>query len=406
MSTFMKSVSDLWNGSRRRQFILAIVAGVALVLFLGNSLLFSDDPNSEIPTAKVKRGDVVIKITEPGELRAEKQVTISAINDKQILWLAPEGKWVHKGDTLVVFESEKYVIARSEAEAALAVEKSRLTQALNDYQAQKAQEEAARKKLENLKKLAAQGFAVQSEVDQAQLALLEMESKTRSLRAAVDAARANVTRAERALRQQERKLRQGVILAPRDGLVVYALYGSEENAKKIEVGMVPFEGMDLMYLPDISTMLVDTEISEVDLSRVKPGQPVLIHLDAYPDTVFHGKVKKVADLAKRKFSRVTGKLTGAKVFDVTVKVLDQDVRLKPGLTATVDIIVDEYKDALYVPIEAVFIDEMDETVCYVKNGHRIETRKVILGESNDRVVVVLDGLSEGEHVLLDLPKAL
>src|SRR5262245_36871245 len=108
-------------------------------------------------------------------------------------------------------------------------------------------------------------------------------------------------------------------------LVVYASYGDAESQKKVEVGMTPFEGMDLMYLPDISSMRVDTEISEVDLSRVKVGLPVEIRLDAYPDAVFKGEVKTIADLARRKVSRVTGKVTGAKVFAVTVKVLDRDV---------------------------------------------------------------------------------
>jgi HlyD family secretion protein len=161
-----------------------------------------------------------------------------------------------------------------------------------------------------------------------------------------------------------------------------------------------------MYLPDISSMLVDTEISEVDLSRIKIGLPVEIRLDAYPDAVFTGEIKTIADLARRKISRVTGKLTGAKVFAVTAKVVDQDIRLKPGLSATAEIIVNEYANAFYVPLEAVFVDEQDRTITYVKKRGGIEARPIVIEESNDRVAVVKEGLQEGEELLLERPPSI
>jgi HlyD family secretion protein len=224
--------------------------------------------------------------------------------------------------------------------------------------------------------------------------------------AAVDAARANVERAERALAQEQRKLREGVTMAPRAGLVVYATYGDADSQKKVEIGMTPFEGMDVMYLPDISSMLVDTEISEVDLSRIKIGLPVEIRLDAYPDAIFKGEIKSIADLARRKISRLTGKPSGAKVFAVTVKVLDRDVRLKPGLSATAEIIVNEHENALYIPLEAVFVDEQDQTIVYMKKRGKVEARPIVVEESNDRVTVVKEGVQEGEELLLGLPAAI
>ena len=391
--------------SRKNSLIIGGIA--AIILLAGSQFIFSDQQDSTIPTAVAKRGDVVIKITESGELRAQDQVTISAPTDKQILWLKPEGAWVEEGDTLVIFESEKYVISKGEAESNLRIAESQLVRAMSDLEAQRAKEQAARKKYESLLQLAKEGFAVSSEVEQARLNYIELRSKTRSFEAAVNAARANVQRAERQLNQQERKLRMGVVLAPRAGLVVYAPVGNAEDGRKIEVGMIPFEGMDLMYLPDVSSMMVDTQISEVDLFRVRVGMPVKIKLDAYPDAVFDGEVANIADLAKRKISRITGKPTGAKVFDVTVKVIGQDKRLKPGLTATVDIIVNEYKEAIYIPLEAIFIDELDRTIVYVKDAKgNVEPRTITIAESNDRVAVIKEGLSEGEVLLLARPDTL
>ncbi len=402
----MSKLMSIFESPQKRKGAL-IVGGLALILlFAGGQFLFSDNPNKDIPTTTVKRGNVIIKITETGELRAQDQVTISAVTDKQILWLAPEGSWVEEGDTLVIYESEKYVISRGEAESNLRIAESQLVKAMSDLEAQRAKEQGARQKYESLLQLAKEGYAVTSEVEQARLNYIELKSKTRAFEAAVSAAKANVQRAERQLAQQERKLRQGVVLAPRAGLVVYAPVGNAEDGRKIEVGMIPFEGMDLMYLPDISSMLVDTQINEVDLHKVRVGMPATIRLDAYPDAIFEGEVSSIADLAKRKISRITGKPTGAKVFDVTVKVKAQDTRLKPGLTATVDIIVKKYTDALYLPLEAIFINELDQTVVYVKNGNHIEVREVKTGESNDRIVIIEDGVTEGEVVLVGRPEIL
>src|SRR5262245_35332497 len=88
---------------------VAIGAGLAVipVVLLIPLVLGPGGGAGRIPTARVKRGPVTIKITESGELRARDQVTISAVNDKQILWLCTEGAFVEQGDTLVVFESEK-----------------------------------------------------------------------------------------------------------------------------------------------------------------------------------------------------------------------------------------------------------------------------------------------------------
>ncbi len=389
----------------RKSTTATVVAGVAVALFLGNTLLSSEDVDSDIPTAKAKKGEVIVKVTELGELRAQDQVTISAPTDKQILYLAPEGTWVEEGDTLVKFESTKYVISTDEARSGLSVARANLAKAMSEYEAQKTREESARQRYESLPALAQKGFVVESEVEQARLEYLELQSRSKSAYATVEAERANLERAQAAVDQQQRKLERGTILAPQAGLVVYALVGNAEQGRKIEVGMTPFEGMDLMYLPDVSSMLVDIEISEVDLAKVQVGQPVEVRLDAYDDVVFKGEVAEVGALAKRKMSRITGKATGAKVFEVTIKVLDSDVRLKPGLTATTDIIVSKVPEALHIPLEAVFLDDNGKTVAFVRKGGSTEARPIVIGESNDRFVIVNSGLKEGEDVLLGRPSA-
>ena len=386
----------------------AIGAGVAgiLLLVLVQWAIGSANASGRIPTAHVKRGPVTIKVVEAGELRARDQVTVSAINDKQILWLCPEGRYVHQGDTLVVFESEKYVISTDEAHSAYLVAKAELEQAQNNLEAQKSKEEAAHQRYESLPELEKKGFVMESEVQQAKLAWMELQSTSKSYEASVKGAQANVDRAANAAAQEMRKLKEGVMLAPRAGLVVYATSGTPEEAKKISIGMVPFQGQDLMYLPDVSSMLVDTEIGEIDLAKVRLGEQAVVTLDAFPGVEFKGEVMAVANLAKRKLNRASGKQTGAKVFDVTVRVMADDPRLKPGLSATVEILCSQYPDALTVPLEAVFYDENERQVVYVRKHGRIQARTVEFAESNDRVAVVKKNLELNDEVLLARPGSL
>ena len=378
---------------------------VALFFFMGGNPFAGEDLQS-IPVAGVKRGDVKITITEAGELRAEHQATIQAPTDKQIIWMAPEGTWVDAGQPLVKFESQKYVIAKASAESAVTVARADLDAALSKLSGQKNAEQSALLDYKSLPALAEKGFINQTEVEAARLTFEEVKSATRSYEAAVSAARANVARADQELAQKQRKLDAGVVNAPRGGLVVYATLGNEDSTRKIMVGMTPFEGMELMYLPDISSMRVDTEISEVDLSKVTIGSPVTLTLDAYPDAVFSGEVTLISTLARQKISKITRKPTGIKVFDVTIKVIDKDERLKPGLTTTAEILVSNHQDVLSVPIASVFLDDNDETVVYREGESGVMPIPVRVVASSERVAIVDGGVEADDRVLLSPPLTL
>jgi len=385
---------------------LAALPVAAAVLFLLGGLLWRDGPAVSVPVAKVARGDVRITVTESGELRAAEQTTVSAPTDKQIVWLVPEGTHVRAGDELVRFEVTKWEIIKSGAESTLAVARAELQRALSDREARKATEQKAWLDYQSLPELAAKGFINRSELDSARLGYEEVRAGNRAFDAAVTAARANVDRAEQDVKDAERKLREGVLRAPRDGVVVYAVVGDAANPRKLSVGMTPFEGMDLMYLPDTSHMIVEAEISEFDLAKVVLGGRAELRLDAWPDAVFEGEVAKVGSLARQKISPVTGKPTGLKVFDVAIRVKGDDERLKQGLSTTVELLVSEHPGALWVPLAAVFVDDLDRTIVYRRDGGAVEERVVELGGSTDRIAIVRSGLEEGDEILLAAPEPL
>jgi HlyD family secretion protein len=228
-----------------------------------------------------------------------------------------------------------------------------------------------------------------------------MRSQLQSFDAAVDREKANVGRSQALIEKAAARLNTMEIRAPREGLVVYARATGERAGEKVQLGMIPFDGQPLIYLPNISTMVADIEVNEIDIGKVAVGGPVEIRLEAYPGVTFPGTVFKIGSLAKPKQSR--GATTSAvKVFDVTVKIDAQDSRLKPGLTAAVDVIVERQEEAISVPMSAV-VARGGEYLAFVAERGKVEPRKVVLGPSNDQHVIVKEGLREGERVLVAPP---
>jgi RND family efflux transporter MFP subunit len=379
-----------------------VAIGLAVVALVGWRFAAGGDGDLQIPTAEVQKGDLTLTLSEIGELKATRSATISAPNDKLIIYLAPEGSWVKTGDLLVQLESQKYKIGVDEQQSTVDKSFAELKKAQSDLEAQKFKEQGAQRQYESLLGLKEKGFAMESEVEEARLAYMELKSRTTSYEAAVDQAHSSVNFTKGSLEQMKLKLSANAVYAPMDGLVVYGTVGRPEDGKKVEIGMTPFEGQPLMYLPDITSMQVETEVNEMDVEKVKVGQPVSITLDAVPDVSFKGKVAKIGSLAEHKVSKVSGKRTGVKVFEVLVDVVDADPRLRPGLSANTSILIDEVKNVTYVPVESIFNEE-GKTIAYVKRGRR--GRKVVVdcGSSNDKYVIIRSGLQAGTKVFLGQP---
>jgi len=252
--------------------------------------------------------------------------------------------------------------------------------------------------------------ATRAELDRAQLRLKQaqfaldkarsgMQAQLQAFEATVEREQANVERAKSLIETAKVKLKRTELHAPREGLVVYALVGREKAGEKVQPGMIPLDGQPILYLPDLSTMVADTEVNEIDLGKIKKGGPVEVRLETYPETVFQGKILYISSLAQIKRGQ-TGTTSGVKVFDVTVQIEGKDPRLRPGLTANLDIIVDQQQDVISVPLSAV-VSHKGAQVVFVFDAGKPEERKVVLGPSNAHNVIVREGLRSGELVLLD-----
>lgn len=204
---------------------------------------------------------------------------------------------------------------------------------------------------------------------------------------ALEAARSDLDRASEQLSKTE-------IRAPASGLLVYNEIAVGSERRRVQVGDSVWIGQPIMTIPDTSVMAVDTTVREFDIHQVVTGQSARVSLDALPDLRLEGRVDFIGNLA-------TGRQrsTGQKEFALRLVLQSTDERLRPGMTARVDIDVERREGVLLLPIESVF-ERKGETYCYLTDGDTTVERRVRVGRSNLDQVEIVEGLEEGDVVSL------
>ncbi len=197
------------------------------------------------------------------------------------------------------------------------------------------------------------------------------------------------------------ELKKTTVHAPIPGLVIYNELPAAGKPRKIQVGDAVWSHQALISLPDISRMLVETQVREIDIHKVELEQEVRVTVDAYPDASYSGHVHLIGSLAKADRNLPTG----TKYFQIQVLLNESDSRLRPGMTARVEILVDCFEDVLYVPLEGVF-EKDGKNVCYVVKGSGAEERAVQVGSFNDDFIIIEEGLQQGEQLYLHDPGTL
>jgi HlyD family secretion protein len=151
----------------------------------------------------------------------------------------------------------------------------------------------------------------------------------------------------------------------------------------------------LLYLPDITALVVKAQIREIDLHKIALKQEGVIKVDAYPDALFKGQVSFIGALAMQRFKDQVGE----KYFNLTIALKDEDLRLRPGMTARISILSERVENTLTVPIQAVF-DERGRKYCYQFESRRFKKIFVSIGRQNDDKVEIVSGLEAGDRLSL------
>lgn len=219
--------------------------------------------------------------------------------------------------------------------------------------------------------------------------------KERQSIARMEQANRDVARHQNNLSNLEDLKGKFTIKAPKNGLLVYVNDWSQGGKKKSGSSIRSWDP-NLAMLPDLSSMLSKTYINEVDISKIKKGQTVAMGLDAFPEVKLSGIVTSVANIGENRPG------SNAKVFEVMIKLEKVDSILKPGMTTSNNILINQIPDKLTIPLESVF-SEKSQSYVYIRRGNTIEKREVKLGKSNDEVVIVEKGLVAGDEVFMSEP---
>jgi HlyD family secretion protein len=206
------------------------------------------------------------------------------------------------------------------------------------------------------------------------------------------------------LKERQDELAKMVLKAPCPGIVIYGdpRYGWWDQ-NNFKVGGEIWGGNTLFTIPDLRVMQVKVQIHEADINKIKTDMNANVTMDTYDGLNLKGKVTKIAAIAAGSGNPYGGDQQEVKKFDVEITLEGTTaVELKPGISAKAEVMIDTRKDTLYVPLQCVFL-EAGKQWCYAVVANVPNKREVKPGLSNDTYLEILEGLKEGEEVLLYNP---
>jgi HlyD family secretion protein len=183
-----------------------------------------------------------------------------------------------------------------------------------------------------------------------------------------------------------------------DSIQVEAPFDGVVTVLSVQPGDVVKAGAQAVQLDDLSHLFLDVQISEVDIPLVEIGQPAELVFDAYYEDTFSGEVVEI--------SPVGSSIQGVVEYAVRIQLEDGDGKIKPGMTASVNIIVEEKDDVLVVPNSAIVTLDGQEQVFVNRNGNFVAV-PVTLGSYSDYYSEIIEAdIEEGELIVIDPPSEL
>jgi HlyD family secretion protein len=390
-----------------------VIALIALLIILKKSGTFGDNQETiEVEFAKINETTIVETVSATGKIQPEIQVKISSEVSGEITALAvKEGQVVRKGDLLVKINPDLYTSGLNRSQSNLSSSKSGLSQADASFRETKTSYDRS-------KTLFDKGIISRSDYDKA-IASFEVA------KAVKETAYYNVQSANATVSEARDNLGRTTIYAPADGTIS----GLTVELGERVVGTQQMTGTPIMTVANLDNMEVEVNVNENDIVKISIGDSTKVQVDAYLKKEFKGIVTSISNSA-------TATLTADQVtnFKVKVRILKESYAdltqgkpasyspLRPGMTATVDIITKTKTKVVGVPISSVVIksdttavkitdikDEEEEKLkpksdkkfecVFVKVNGKAKIRIIKTGIQDDSNIEVLEGLKPGETVI-------
>lgn len=405
------------KGKKKLIWILALL--IIIIIVIASIVSGNKEELISVQTEKIVPRNITQIVTATGIVQSETEVKISSEISGELISLPfKEGEEVKKNDLLVKIKQDAYSPQLQEQNASIEVAESNLK--YNEVVLKKYKLE-----LDRIKELNQKGLASQSDLDNAQI------NYDQTL-AQINTNSAQINQQKTGMARINYDISKTTIYSPIDGTVTQL---NNETGEKV-LGTISNQGSNILIISDLTKMECQVEVGESDVAQVNIGDTAKIEIDAYPDRVFLGYVYEIANTASS-----TGQGTQDQVvnFIVKVRILNNDVDLRPGMSCTVDIEVEKKANVLAVPIQCVTTrDESKPSGMSMGDGEdeeenenlrreseekqlkRIKPKEVIFivdnktskklevktGISDDSYIEVTEGVSEGQEVVKGSFKAI
>lgn len=381
-------------------------------------------PERNVPTIRVARGNLNLKIYTSGELRAGKTAMLvapSVGSALRLIFLANTGTRVKSGDLVADFdpsdqehnlEIASYDLKQAEQAIAKAKADASVQDAQDKVDLLKAEFDVRRAEMDVSKKDLVSAIDAKKNLlalDEARRHLSQLEedipSHAVSNQADIAVAAEKLAKARLSIQQAQKNIQDMHLHAPMDGLVAVQenrqtnVYYTGMRFSEYRQGDEVQPGGFVAQVLDVGQMEIQGRVAETDRANLSPGEPAEIDVYALPHQMVAGKVKDVAGAALQAsfFSD-----SGASKFGVVIALDHPDPQLRPGLTGLVAISAGEVKNVLYLPPQAIFAKD-NNPVVYVRQGSDFVRQKIkITRRSETRIAV--EGLVEGTEVALVNPE--
>lgn len=401
---------------KKSRKLLWIIGGIVLIgVILAVVFSGKKDKLVTVQTEKIGKRNITQLVTATGKIQSETQVDISAEVSGEIISLPfKEGEEVRKNDLVVKIKQDAYSPALQEQNASIKVAESNLE--VNRVALERNQLE-----LNRIKELHSKGLATQSELDNAQNSVSQVLAQINSSEAQINQQRTGLSRIKY-------DISKTTIYSPMDGTVTQL---NNELGEKV-LGTISNQGSVIMTISDLAKMECQVEVGETDVTLVSLGDTARIEIDAFPDKIFTGYVYEIANTAT---SKGIGTQEEVVNFIVKIRIIDNALDLRPGMSCTVDIVVDQRENVLSVPIQSVTTREEEKMtgdiakeseienlsresekklskkikpkeVVFIVDNNAAKKSEVKTGISDDSYIEITEGVNEGQEIVKGSFKAI
>jgi len=387
-----------------KKIVLFSVIGFIVLIAVLAVIFNNTEKPIMVSTSVVTKRTISQNVTAIGKIQPETEVKVSSEAAGEIIFLGPrEGDSVKIGQILVRIKPDIIETQLEQFKAAADATKMEIN-------IRKAEKDRLQSELQRLTELYEKEYVSKQDFERAKSTYDQALSSYRASLSHYDQAVAT-------LKQFQRSADRTTIFSPINGIVTKL---DVEKGEKV-VGTAQFQGTELMRISNLNVMNAVVDVDENDIVLVKVGDTAKIEIDAFPNRIFDGLVYEIGHSAKQNQLGTQDQVTN---FEVKVRILDKELRLRPGMSCSVDIVTETRYDVLSVPLQAVTVRKNDEqadndnsnasvqvtkekkekaskpkSIVFKRNGDKAKVTNVETGISDKGYIEIIKGLKSNDVVI-------